>query len=392
VNVVDACGSGGATLAKGATLGPPFAMTVEGPAQGAGPGAGPGPGPAALAGSIWITSSRGAEASYESDEIGGSFFAHYLVSAMRGAADVNEDGHVTLSEVYQFASGHTVNETSLRLRTVQHPTFQIDLKGERDVVLTELQLSQASLVLPRTMSGTYFLSRRFGARVNVIEIEKRPGTLVRMGMGEGSYLLYRRDPDRIWIAAVELRRGRELVMDATALRPRSYDEVVGKGGVVEVASWNGYLGGMGHGPVVEGAPWSGFARAGAIRRGMALGVAAELAASRFTFAAVDTDVRNHALETRVRVEAFREQRWGTLAAGAGLALLFVDQRPTGAPAVRSLTPGVHAGASLERHLTGAWLLRADAGATLWALRPASGAGTTLRLSPEAALSVGYRFR
>ena len=44
--------------------------------------------------------STSSDASQESDEIGGSYFTHYLVSGMRGAADANGDQLVTLAEVY----------------------------------------------------------------------------------------------------------------------------------------------------------------------------------------------------------------------------------------------------------------------------------------------------
>ncbi|HEY3381328.1 MAG TPA: hypothetical protein VGK32_06130 [Vicinamibacterales bacterium] len=39
------------------------------------------------------------EAAQESERLGGSFFTHYLISGMRGAADLSGDGRVTLNEV-----------------------------------------------------------------------------------------------------------------------------------------------------------------------------------------------------------------------------------------------------------------------------------------------------
>ncbi|MDH4272856.1 MAG: caspase family protein, partial [Candidatus Aminicenantes bacterium] len=55
-----------------------------------------------MKGYAFMTSSSATEASQESDLLGGSFFTHYLISGIRGAADLTQDGRVTLNEAYQF--------------------------------------------------------------------------------------------------------------------------------------------------------------------------------------------------------------------------------------------------------------------------------------------------
>ena len=59
-------------------------------------------------GHAFLTSSSADEAAQESDRIGGSFFTHYLITGLRGGADANADGKVTLGEAYQFAFAETV--------------------------------------------------------------------------------------------------------------------------------------------------------------------------------------------------------------------------------------------------------------------------------------------
>ena len=58
-----------------------------------------------------LTASAEDEAAQESDRIGGSFFTHYLVSGLRGAADSSADGRVTLTEAYRFAFDETLART-----------------------------------------------------------------------------------------------------------------------------------------------------------------------------------------------------------------------------------------------------------------------------------------
>ena len=62
-------------------------------------------------GQVLITASSASEDAQESDAIQGSFFTHFLTSGLRGAADRDNDGKVTLGEAYEFAYAHTVSNT-----------------------------------------------------------------------------------------------------------------------------------------------------------------------------------------------------------------------------------------------------------------------------------------
>ena len=67
-------------------------------------------------GLVLIASSSADEESQESDEIGASFFTHYLASGLLGDADASGDGKVTLSEAYAYAYARTVGETPTAYR------------------------------------------------------------------------------------------------------------------------------------------------------------------------------------------------------------------------------------------------------------------------------------
>jgi uncharacterized caspase-like protein len=66
-----------------------------------------------MRGYAFLTSSSPDEVAQESDHIGASFFTHYLVSGLRGAADVTGEGKVTLNEAYQFAFNETLGHNTL---------------------------------------------------------------------------------------------------------------------------------------------------------------------------------------------------------------------------------------------------------------------------------------
>ena len=108
--VVDACRSGSLIGLKGAQPTQPF--TVAAPEE---------PTPEGFA---VLASSTATEAAQESLSLGGSFFTHYLNSGLLGAADLNRDGAVSLSELYAFASTETRAATVTSPAGQQTPTFQ----------------------------------------------------------------------------------------------------------------------------------------------------------------------------------------------------------------------------------------------------------------------------
>ena len=59
-----------------------------------------------------LAATAASEDAQESDELRGSFFTHYLVSGLLGAADEDGDGAVTLAEAYDHAYAATLRATS----------------------------------------------------------------------------------------------------------------------------------------------------------------------------------------------------------------------------------------------------------------------------------------
>ena len=77
-----------------------------------------------------VTASRASEVSIEVPELGHGLFTHYLVQGLRGAADLDRDGIVSLQEVYQYLE-QQVSQKSRALGGNQHPV----MKGEMDGLL-----------------------------------------------------------------------------------------------------------------------------------------------------------------------------------------------------------------------------------------------------------------
>ena len=113
-----------------------------------------------MKGYAFITSSSATEAAQESSRLKRSFFTHNLISGMRGAADRNQDGRITLMEAYQFAFDGTLNQTEKTMAGPQHPRYQIEMSGTGDVVITEIWKSTAVLVLKEDVAGKIYIHNK----------------------------------------------------------------------------------------------------------------------------------------------------------------------------------------------------------------------------------------
>lgn len=68
-------------------------------------------------------SSRGAEVSYESPSMKNGYFTTYLAEALRGAADVNNNGKVTAMELYNYVSAKLKSALGDRQHSVMWGNF-----------------------------------------------------------------------------------------------------------------------------------------------------------------------------------------------------------------------------------------------------------------------------
>ncbi|MBX2804310.1 MAG: caspase family protein [Myxococcales bacterium] len=199
--VVDACGSGALTRRKGVVKAEPFQLDLGAQLD--------------TEGMAILTSSSPGEDAQESEHLRGGVFTHHLVTGLLGAADDSGDGLVTLTEAYQYGYDQTVRTTSTA-PTLQHPAFDIQLRGQRDLVVSRLDRS-ASSRLHLGLAGTWLLlDEGSGELVAEVSVDAPVALVLR----PGRYLLRRRHEGEVFEATAEVAPGR-----LTHLRPESLQRV-----------------------------------------------------------------------------------------------------------------------------------------------------------------------
>lgn len=213
VGVLDACRSGEITRIKGLEVTAPFASPLV-PAEGLD-----------TQGEAWITAAAAEESAQESDTLKSSFFTHYLVSGLRGAAD-GDDGLVSLGEAYAYAYARTVSRTGHTSGGTQHPAYDFRLAGRGDLPLTDVRRASARLVLPEELSGE-LLVMRLPDEAPMVEVSKRAGERVDVGLPPGQYLLRLRDGGSVQEARAGLSEGASL--EVRGFSPAALALAVSKG-------------------------------------------------------------------------------------------------------------------------------------------------------------------
>ena len=197
VGIFDSCRSGAVTRIKGARFAPAFDVQATSSEE--------------ARGTVFLTSSSADEDAQESDEIRGSYFSHHLESALRGGADRSGDSRVTLSEAYAYAYAATVAATADSSAGAQHPTFSYDLKGNGDLVLTDMRTRRQGLLVPAAApAGTYYIVR---GDFIAAEVSKRAGAESTIALNPGKYVVKRRLPDRLRIGEVKIAAGQIATLD-----------------------------------------------------------------------------------------------------------------------------------------------------------------------------------
>ena len=189
LGVLDACRSGEITRLKGLTLSEPFATDDTLSAEG----------------EAWLTASADDEDAQESDKLQGSFFTHYLVSGLRGAAD-QDDGVVSLQEAYEYAHAQTVSRTGRTDAGVQHPSYDFRIQGEGGLPLTDVRNASARVTLPEEMAGIMTVLR-LPDEVPLVEVAKKQDVVTVIALPPGSYRLRLKDASGTWENDIGLDEG-----------------------------------------------------------------------------------------------------------------------------------------------------------------------------------------
>ncbi|MCA9654903.1 MAG: caspase family protein [Myxococcales bacterium] len=214
IAVLDSCASGAFTRTKGGTKRAPFLLTSG----------------TEVTGHAFLSSSSIDEAAQESDRIGGSFFTHYFTTGLRGAADVDGDRLITLSEAYQFAFDETLARTEATRGGAQHAAYDIQLAGTGDLIMTDLRQTSAQLELAPEVGGRIAV-RRVGGELTA-ELYKPPGSgAVELALEPGRYQVSVDDGQDLWRSELTVADGGRSVLERDDLHKVQPESTVQRGGL-----------------------------------------------------------------------------------------------------------------------------------------------------------------
>ena len=199
IGIIDSCRGGGWTQAKGLAPATPF--DVPPPALGS-------------EGTALLAASSGMENAHEAEALRGSFFTHHLVAGLRGAADQSGDGEVTLSEAFAYADRFTIRDTAIRSPEPQHPSFDMRLRGRRDVVLADVGGNATVLTVAQSEGPLQLVQLSTG----VVVAEAAPGKqLLRLAVPPGDYLVRRVSDEGVRARQVQVATGQATEVDEASL-------------------------------------------------------------------------------------------------------------------------------------------------------------------------------
>ena len=209
--IADACFSGSLIQAKGAGLAEPVPIHYQDDLS--------------VNGSAILTSSSAGELSQESKELQGSLFTHFFVTALRGAADFDRDGKITLWEAYAFTQASLRRRLAGDKAVSQTPGFDVQARGSDNVVLTRMDLGQAFLTLQGPPDEYRVLEAEGGAQIAELRLSDPEG--VKLALPRAAYLVYR---GRGEVGYADLRHGQGAALGPRDFRPAAKERLGAKGG------------------------------------------------------------------------------------------------------------------------------------------------------------------
>lgn len=226
--IADACHSGALIQPKGAALAPAAPIRYQDELK--------------VNGSAILTSSSAGEMSQESLELKGSLFTHFFLSALRGAADFDRDGQITLWEAYNHAQSGLRRRLAGVKDAIQNPGFDVDIQGSDNVVLTRMDLGQAFLQLKGLPEGEYRILEAAGG-TPFAEVSLAGPEGATLALPKAAYLVFRAGTARGTGPAsagfsgsagsagyADLRRAGRVTLSARDFSPLDPDRLAAKGG------------------------------------------------------------------------------------------------------------------------------------------------------------------
>ncbi len=380
--VVDACKSGSLTRVKGGVVrdAPPIQLASALPADGV----------------VFLTASAANEDAQESDAVRGSFFTHYLVSGLVGAADRDRDGTVDVDEAYGYAYEHTLRASSASAAGLQHPTYRQELKGRAPFTVTRLRdgKNQALFVFPPGQTWLVFKGSANGPVLAELDANDPQRVL---SLHAEPLFLRGRAPDVMLEARVVPTVGQLVSVRDLPLERTQYARLVRKGGGAGLGAANSLELGYDVGPSLnsEGSVCHGPS-ATWVQARPSLNLALRGAVCFSQFANRDLSASAYAVRAEVRLHHAWDLRHVSFELGGSLggAWLHASFTTQGVAPDRDSAAGrLELGTALVADLAPAFYVRLELAAALWLFERDDGDGARVvpLLGPVGALGLGYRF-
>jgi caspase domain-containing protein len=212
--VIDSCRSGAVTRVKGGRPAPSLSLSGSDGLDDEGV--------------IVLTASAAGEDAQESDQIAGSFFTHYLLSALRGAADDNGDQIVTVAEAFRYTRDRTILASARTVGGVQHPTFQYDLRGRAELGLADVGADRTRGRLTFPPLATWLVVRE-GDPVGIVGEIDATASHRSLSLRPGRYTVRGRTRDALLEGSVAVVSNHDTVVAIDGLSRTTYARLVRKG-------------------------------------------------------------------------------------------------------------------------------------------------------------------
>lgn len=344
---VDACEAG--VLARGGVPTEPLEIEVD---------------DGLTASGLAIVASTGPlSAARESATFGGGVFSRALLSALRGAADTDGDGVITLDEAYRHAFEETVVGSATTRSGVQRPEYKYAISGVGAVALTRVPARAASIVLPAEAEGVYAVVSIASGQV-VARVDKAPGAPRKIGLPTGRYVVRKLEADEVLVGEVDLVWGGDRALDDAELTAVPLGDPLARGRALRRGTVG--LAAVAASPLIGGNPaqWGGAVSWGVALSGP-LHARVDASAGGGARSAANGEVRTRQAALDVGLEGVHRLRYVDVSAAGGAGAIGVDQRVSWRAPGPSPGDGVPRTDHNQQLTPAAW---GDAGLA-WPLRP-----------------------
>lgn len=188
-----------------------------------------------MSGEVVITATGARGSAHEDPGLRGGIFTHYFVSGLRGAADRDRNGRVTLGELYRYTYIRTLERTILSAYGPQRARVRKQISGEGQWVMASLRRPKSWLLLQKELTGAFYI---WNTRRDTLlaEVSKHRGRAALIALAPGRYTLQWRRRGSLMTSRIRLQKGQQLKLKPIGKRVAYVFQTQRRGGPKKLAS------------------------------------------------------------------------------------------------------------------------------------------------------------